>query len=240
MYYYRSIPIVLIKLLKYIMRKNMSDRLKEARIGAGFETATEAAARCNVGLASYIHHENGTRGIPSDKAKTYAKAFKVSVEWLLYGTGQNEKLAPDFNTGVPIRYKVQAGVWEEIDEMANEPYGLAPFIPDPNYPIIEQWAEQIIGDSVNKIFPDGSLIHVRQFYNTLEGWPIDKLVVVQHYKNGMYRRTVKRLKLIDGKPALIGESTNEKWNKPIIFDEAQSEFESAEINAVVIRGLLMV
>ena len=61
-------------------------RLKIAREAAGFETAIDAARAFGWTEVTYRHHENGTRNFPKDKAITYAKAFKVSAEWLMLGT----------------------------------------------------------------------------------------------------------------------------------------------------------
>lgn len=70
-----------------------NERLKRARIEAGFETAVLAAAALGVPASTYIGHENGLRGFPAKRAQSYARRFKVSEEWLLYGKG--EGLAPD-------------------------------------------------------------------------------------------------------------------------------------------------
>lgn len=68
-------------------------RLRTARERAGFETATEAAAA--LGHASpdtYIQHENGTRGYKG-RVEEYARKFKVSPEWLLWGRSPGEGFA---------------------------------------------------------------------------------------------------------------------------------------------------
>jgi hypothetical protein len=62
-----------------------SDRLRQARIDAGFDDIGEAAARLGVPYATYACHENGTRGFRPDKAVLYARTFKVDLEWLLTG-----------------------------------------------------------------------------------------------------------------------------------------------------------
>jgi phage repressor protein C with HTH and peptisase S24 domain len=64
------------------------ERLREARISAGFETAADAAAYLGLATPTYTSHENGSRGITAKKAELYARAFKVSPEWLLYGSGK--------------------------------------------------------------------------------------------------------------------------------------------------------
>ena len=65
----------------------MNERLRVARKKAGFETARLAAAALGVPESTYIGHENGNRGFPAKKASRYARMFKTTEEWLLYGKG---------------------------------------------------------------------------------------------------------------------------------------------------------
>lgn len=60
------------------------ERLHAARIAAGYETASLAAAAIGVPISSYIQHENGSRGISKTQAVRYARFFKTTPEWLLY------------------------------------------------------------------------------------------------------------------------------------------------------------
>ncbi len=64
------------------------DRLKKARIDAGFRSAAAAAERVGVPYGTYSGHENGGRGIKDDELKLYAKAFKASLAWLATGEGE--------------------------------------------------------------------------------------------------------------------------------------------------------
>lgn len=64
------------------------DRLRTARIEAGFRSARSAALRHRWHPSTYASHENGqTAKIPQDAAELYAKAFNVSAGWLLTGEG---------------------------------------------------------------------------------------------------------------------------------------------------------
>ena len=65
-----------------------ADRLRIARMRAGFQTAKEAAESMGLPVSTYIGHENGSRGYPAKRAATFARKFKVSEQWLLYGTGE--------------------------------------------------------------------------------------------------------------------------------------------------------
>ncbi|ACB97373.1 transcriptional regulator, XRE family (plasmid) [Beijerinckia indica subsp. indica ATCC 9039] len=60
-------------------------RLRRARKNAGFPSATEAARAFGWNANTYRSHENGERGVRMAMAERYAKAFRVSVPWLLTG-----------------------------------------------------------------------------------------------------------------------------------------------------------
>lgn len=62
-----------------------NQRLRQARVDAGYATAVDAALALGVPASTYIGHENGSRGFPAKKAPIYARKFKVTEEWLLYG-----------------------------------------------------------------------------------------------------------------------------------------------------------
>lgn len=90
-----------------------NDRLKKARIAAGFETAKSAADRFGWKIEAYRHHENGTGGreVPKRPALDYAKKFKVRVDWLLYGQGEMKDAAKQED--IPIYGK--AGARERVN-----------------------------------------------------------------------------------------------------------------------------
>lgn len=64
-----------------------AERLRIARLRAGFATGKEAAEALGFPVSTYLGHENGSRGYPAKKAFTYARKFKVREQWLLYGVG---------------------------------------------------------------------------------------------------------------------------------------------------------
>lgn len=86
------------------------ERLQEARRKAGFKEAVEAARAYGWTQATYTSHENGIRGLRPDVAERYAKAFRVSPEWLLYGRGPRAaKAAATAQKKVPLVGYVSAG-----------------------------------------------------------------------------------------------------------------------------------
>lgn len=96
------------------------DRLRKARIDAGFETIEAAAQALGVNRFTYGQHENGIRGVPKSKAPLYARRYKVSAEWLLYGKGP-ERL-PEVEGGAGGPWQPRADVIETIVGIALLPF----------------------------------------------------------------------------------------------------------------------
>ena len=63
----------------------MNERLKKARLDAGFKTASAAIDKLNWNSSKYRAHENGQNNFKVDNAKIYAEAYGVSPSWLMIG-----------------------------------------------------------------------------------------------------------------------------------------------------------
>lgn len=77
------------------MRRRMEpgERLKQARIAAGYKKAVDASRAHGWNDQTYLAHENCSRGIRAKVAQKYATALKVSLAWLQFGEGE-----PGFKT----------------------------------------------------------------------------------------------------------------------------------------------
>lgn len=85
-----------------------ADRLKKARIQAGYSTAADAARAMQIPPTTYENYENDDRGF-ANHAPRFARFFKVNLVWLMEGKGpmtiaELEKLF----TGLPPEGQVQA------------------------------------------------------------------------------------------------------------------------------------
>src|SRR5208282_347558 len=65
----------------------IAERLRSARIHAGFERATEAVRRFGWNYSRYMNYENGERAIPPKQAILFASAFGVTVDYIYFGKG---------------------------------------------------------------------------------------------------------------------------------------------------------
>ncbi len=71
-----------------------ADRLRKARADAGYSSVKDASEALGVGYPTYAAHENASRGIRPDAAERYARKFKVSSSWLLFGDGEASRIQP--------------------------------------------------------------------------------------------------------------------------------------------------
>jgi transcriptional regulator with XRE-family HTH domain len=70
--------------------KTTGERLREARVAAGYKTAAEFAAKHGIPQPTYANHENDGRGIKIAVANKYAKALgNIDAAWLLHGVGKS-------------------------------------------------------------------------------------------------------------------------------------------------------
>ena len=71
-------------------KQDMNERLRNARLAAGFVSATDAIEYCKWKGSTYRAHENGQNNFNVEYATRYGKAYGVSASWLLLGEGSEE------------------------------------------------------------------------------------------------------------------------------------------------------
>lgn len=121
--------------------QDVHKRLRQARLKAGYKSASAAARAMGVNPITYTAHENGGRGINNDALSNYAKHFGIDPVVLIFNssdeTGVNEEQAL-------VQYK-KKGALDLADtlqlEMPNEFLSQRFRIPEDSSRLIE-----VIGD----------------------------------------------------------------------------------------------
>ena len=72
---------------------SMHERLRRARLLAGFDTARAAIERFGWKASTYRAHENGQNNFRANDAGIYARAYRVSSSWLLFGEQGPDRLS---------------------------------------------------------------------------------------------------------------------------------------------------
>lgn len=179
----------------------IGDRLKKARIAAGYESAAAAArAMGDVSRFTYSQHENATRGIPRDAAIRYARFFGVSVEWLLTGKQSKQNIRR-----VPVIAYIGAG--SEVFPMDDHAQGTGLELVDPPTGLAQDCVAAIIrGHSMHPL-KAGWLVFWAKDQDGVPEDCLGALCIVQ-VRNGP--TLVKDLRR-GSKPGLY---TLESWNAP--------------------------
>jgi hypothetical protein len=79
------------------------ERLRQARRAAGYVGPTEAARRFHWKPDTYKKHEAGSRNLTPTVAERYARAFRCTPAWLLYGDGDE----PALQSQLPAQLNLQ-------------------------------------------------------------------------------------------------------------------------------------
>ena len=136
-------------------RDGRSERLREARLARGFETAAAAADAFGWNRNTYASNENGNAPFSYRKAKDYAVAFGARPEWLYDAAGP---MRPMIEPGyVPVVGMVGAnpdGV--VLFALGQEPTDLAPIPPGGTE---KAAALRVAGHSMRGVADDGALIY---------------------------------------------------------------------------------
>ncbi|MDP1642050.1 MAG: S24 family peptidase [Phenylobacterium sp.] len=132
-----------------------SDRLRQARLDAGYETAAAAAEAFGWNRNTYASNENGNAPFSYRKAKDYAAAFGVSAEWLYDAAG-------------PVRASALAGYVPILGRVGANPEGIVLFAtgqdagdlaPIPPGGTDKAAALRVVGHSMRGLADDGALIY---------------------------------------------------------------------------------
>ena len=78
--------------------EGVAERLRHARLAAGYKTQAEFAKALGVGKTTYNAHEKSRNGIPVPWALRYSKMLSCDLAWLLTGEGSMRPDVVDENT----------------------------------------------------------------------------------------------------------------------------------------------
>lgn len=169
-----------------------SSRLKQAREKGSYHSAKAAAEAMGVPVATYIQHENGTRGFPAKVAERYARFFRVKPEWLLYGKVSADTVI-ELGPTLYVVGKVEAGAFEEAWQRDNSEWEAFTGRGDVDAPLKDRFGLRVSGDSMNLVYPEGTILECVWYFGD-EVIPDRKRVIVQRTrKDGTLETTVKEL-----------------------------------------------
>lgn len=177
-----------------------------------------------------------SRNPRSDTLSALADALDVPLGAILKGGSTDaappSRVAPVF---LPVKYRVRAGAWVEMDAAAQMlPSSAQPVSPDSRYAQWPQWLEQVEGDSIDLLIKPGSFAHVvdaiEMGYAARDG----DIVVVERRRDGgaLRERTIKQVAIVDRRIELWPRSSNPQWQSPLIISAGVRPAEDIEVEIV--------
>lgn len=169
-----------------------STRLRQAREKGSYQSAKAAAEAMGVPVATYVQHENGTRGFPASVAARYARFFRVKPEWLLYGKVDADSVV-ELGPRLYVVGEVEAGQYREALRRDESEWQAFTGRPDVAAPLKDRFGLAVSGDSMNLVYPEGTILECVWYFGD-EAIPDGKRVIVQRTKrDGTLEATVKEL-----------------------------------------------
>ncbi len=192
----------------FLGMSDASARLRRAREKSGYDSAKSAAEAMGVPVATYVQHENGTRGYPASRAHRYARFFRVKPEWLLYGKAEGINVT-ELGPRLFVVGNVEAGAFSEQWQRDESQWEAFTGRPDIDAPLKDRFGLAVSGDSMNQVYPEGTILECIWYFGD-KVIPAGKRVIVQRTKkNGTLEATVKELVRDEaGIEWLVPRSTN--------------------------------
>lgn len=172
------------------------------------------------------------RGHPprADKLSALAQVLDVDAKDLLSLVTPEAApvLVPAQMGDVPVVGIVQAGHWAySYASEVPEEYLAVP--PDHRYPSIQRSAFRVVGDSMDLLYPDGTVVIVVSPHDFGRGPKNGEKVIVVRTRDGMEEATLKEVELReDGRVVLWPRSSNPEFSQAIVLPDLQQLLEYAD------------
>lgn len=219
------------------MDQGKAERLRAARIKAGYETAADACVAFNWKVAGYRHHENGTRSFDLDAARKYARAFRVKPGWLVGMAALDDAPAIATSAKEPLTVvgSVAAGVWREPHE------GFVSMEIDTPPPVegAKRFGLTVDGHSMDLHYEPGTVLDCISIFPTgIEPQSGDHVIVERIKTDGLRETTVKEFVTRDGQFYLAPRSTRPEFQREIEIG-APSEHHEQDGEEVRVIGFVV-
>lgn len=214
------------------------DRLEQRLAALGLtRRGASVAAKLSPSYVQNIVNNPDQQRMPREMARL-AGVLQCSVAFL---EGRSDDPAVE-ETGaplavtLPIRARVGAGLWLEIDGQPAA-LGEATVEPLPAYRNARQWLDIVEGDSMDRRYPPGSMVRVADARDIGYAPRAGDAVLLERVRGGLVEWSVKEL-AFDSRGGLQAwpRSHNPRWNQPVEFGDAEENH--VRIVGLVLRGYI--
>lgn len=175
--------------------------------------------------------ESGNRLPDLDSLHSLAKALGVSPGSLL-----DSDVPVSIGPTLFIKGEVAAGVWRSAAEWPESDWQTFTGRSDVDAKIEHRFGLRISGDSMDLLYPDGTIVECVSVFGKAEPTPGKRVVVIRKNEQLEYEATVKELVEQDGQLWAVPRSTNPA-HLPINLSEPEPGILETRVAAVVVASI---
>ena len=206
------------------------DRLAELRKRKGL-TQAQFAERIGVEQPTYQRWEKGKREPSFEQLFHMASILGVEPGALI-----NPTVAVPIGPQLFVKGEVGAGLWRAAVEWPQEDWQSFTGRSDITADISHRFGLRVVGDSMNMIYPEGTIVECVSLFGRAEAIPGKRVVVIRRDSDDQFEATVKELVEQDGELWLVPRSTNPE-HRPYKLDEPEQGIKEVRIAAVVVSSV---
>ena len=135
-----------------------------------------------------------------------------------------------------IKGEVAAGVWRPAVELPEDEWQSFTGRSDVSANVDHRFGLRVVGDSMNLLYPPGTIVECVSLFGRAEAVPGKRVVVIRMDDDGQYEATVKELIEQDGDLWLVPRSSNPN-HKPYRLSANEPGIVETRIAAVVVASV---
>lgn len=185
----------------------MSKTLREYRETAGL-TQTQLAKLANTSQPQIQRLENGERKLTKEWARRLSPHLHTTAKELMFGEADEDTTSTLEIEGLPVVGTSRAGGWLDITmmETGEHEHETIPVARNPRFPRARQYALLVSGDSMNKVFAEGTYVTCVDYADS--GLSLKPGMIVHVERRIAGRQLVETTLKKYGKGELLPLSTN--------------------------------
>jgi len=209
----------------------MRIRLRQFRERLGL-TLEEMAGRTGSSTSQLSRWEAGRSNIPSERLPMLAQHYECRV---------GDIFEDDDSSFVPlgptlyVRGPVKAGLWQEVWEEPEAEWKSFTGRADVTAPLRDRFGVRVEGDSMNDLYPSGTILECVSFLGGAEIASGKRVIVERLRDDGEREVTVKELhRDQDGVEWLVPRSSNPAFQTPVRADDQPDDIVQVRVIGVVV------
>lgn len=210
---------------------NMRIQLKQFRDRLRL-TLEEMEEKSGFSKSQLSRWEQGRSNIPSERLPDLARAYECRIADIF-----EEDPSPFMSLGPTLYVKgvAAAGRWHQAWEQPEDDWGTFTGRSDVTTPLSDRFGIRVQGDSMNEIYPHGTIVECVSFLGGAE-IANGRRVVVRRRRNGdEYEVTIKEYhKDEEGVEWLVPKSSNPAFQSPIRMDEQEAGIDEVRVIGIVV------